>query len=251
MNVSSKPCLVIKVGTSTLIDASERPSKTFDSVAASVKNLADKYKIVLVTSGAIGFGMRSVGVENRPSGVRDLQALSMMGQVGLLRRWHEVMAPLSIGQVLVTSRELNDTTSRNVLNDSLESLWHFGALPIVNENDAITTEEISFGDNDKLAAEIAGLFRAEALVLLTDQDGIKADFGLASEYRLSEVSLRDIDQHVKHGPGSGYSKGGVDSKIYAARLALDHAVNVYIAHASMASSVENALSGQSGTKIIE
>lgn len=251
MTVDDRPCLVIKVGTSTLIGANEQPSLTFDAIATSVKAMTDDYRIIVVTSGAIGFGMHSVGLGVRPKDIHDLQALSMMGQVGLLRRWREAMAPLSVGQVLVTSREMSETASRKALTSSLRSLWDYDAVPIVNENDAITTEEISFGDNDKLAAEIAGLFGAEALVLLTDQDGIKADFGLASEYRLNEVSLSDIDQHVKHGPGSGYSKGGVDSKIYAARLALDHGVSVYIAHAGAAKSVENALSGQSGTKIIE
>lgn len=203
MTATSKPYLIVKVGTSTLIDADERPRGTFDLIADSIKNMTDQYRIILVTSGAIGFGMRSVGLADRPTNIHDLQALSMMGQVGLLHRWREAMSPLSIGQVLITSRELNDVASRKTLNDSLESLWHFGALPIVNENDAITTEEISFGDNDKLAAEIASILGAENLVLLTDQDGIKADFGLASEYRLNEVSLGDIDQHVKHGPGSG------------------------------------------------
>lgn len=251
MSLTDKPCLVIKVGTSTLVGVDERPSQTFDSIAASIKGLVNNYRVILVTSGAIGFGMRSVDLDTRPTDIHDLQALSMMGQVGLLRRWREAMAPLSIGQVLVTSRELGEEVSRNKLRSSLQSLWDYRAIPIVNENDAITTEEISFGDNDKLAAEIAGLFEAEALVLLTDQDGIKADFGLASEYRLSEVSLRDIDQHVKHGPGSGYSKGGVDSKIYAARLALNRDVSVYVGHAGAKKSVENALSGQSGTKIIE
>ena len=250
MGVSELPILVIKVGTSTLLDRYEKPSRTFDHVAASIAVLKERYRILLVTSGAIGFGVTRLGLDERPADVDQLQALSMIGQVGLLKRWREACIGMTIGQVLVTRRDLERDSTATALRRSVEAVWRYGALPIMNENDAVSHEEISFGDNDQLAAEAATVLEARALVFLTDQDGIRANFGTDAEKRLVTVSVDAARQHVKPA-ASTVSRGGALSKLQAARIALAVGTDVYVAHAAKAASIEDTLSGKAGTKLVE
>lgn len=245
-----RECLVVKVGTSTLLDTDEKPSETFEFVATSIRALRDRYDIVLVTSGAIGFGVRQVGLDERPTEVHHLQALSMIGQVGLLRRWREAFDGLTVGQVLVTRQDLERSATLGLFRESVRSVWEYGALPIVNENDAVSSEEISFGDNDRLAAEVAVALDAQRLVFLTDQDGIQAEFGTAAQRRLETVRIDAVDGHIKP-VKSGFGTGGASSKVQAARIALSAGVEVSIAHAATVGAIEDALSGKVGTKIIQ
>lgn len=246
----TKPVLVVKVGTSTLLDREEAPSGAFEYVAFSIMALSTEYDIVLVTSGAIGFGVTQLRLGERPTGLSELQALSMIGQVGLLRRWRESFDGVTIGQVLVTTRDLEQRATTNLFRESVQAVWRYGAVPIVNENDAISTEEISFGDNDRLAAEVARVLGAERLVLLTDQDGIQAEFGTDAQRRLDTVSIDEIDVHI-HPTKSVLGKGGASSKVAAARVALEAGVDVFVAHAGNERALEHALSGVAGTKIVQ
>lgn len=244
------PILIIKVGTSTLLGKVEIPSKTFDHVATSINDLCTKYRIVLVTSGAIGFGVVQTKLTVRPTDVRKLQALSMIGQVGLLRRWREAFGDKTIGQVLVTRRDLFDHDATVAFCESIAQIWQYGAVPVVNENDAVSNEEITFGDNDQLAAEIAVALGAERLVLLSDQDGIQSDFGTELQSRLEVVSLSHIDQHILP-TKSAFGSGGASSKAIAAGRALECGIEVFVANAASVRAIETAISGQSGTKIVQ
>lgn len=243
--------VVVKVGTSTLLDSDERPSSTFDRVAQSLLMLRESYNVVLVTSGAIGFGMRHLGEVNRPDDVQALQALSMLGQVGLLERWRTAFRDVPIGQVLVTRRELHQSVDSRAFTGSIEALWAYGAVPVINENDAVATEEISFGDNDRLAAEVSASLGAQHLVLLTDQNGIQADFGTDRQRRIAELSLQEAAQHIIVGQKSDVGRGGASSKIIAAEYAVRHGVTTYIARASDSGAAECALAGKVGTKIVQ
>lgn len=247
---TTKDILVIKVGTSTLLGSEEQPSKVFEYVASSIRSLMDEYSIVLVTSGAIGFGVVQVGLLGRPATAPELQALSMIGQVGLLRKWREAFEGVTIGQVLVTKHDLDVMTPKRHFIDSVHHLWNYGALPIVNENDAVSTDEISFGDNDQLAAQVAVALGAKRLVILSDHDGIQEYFGTDKQARLAEVSIHEVESHI-HATKSVHGKGGASSKVLAARVALAGDVEVYIAHAASARAVETAIASQSGTKIVQ
>ena len=246
----AKPVLVVKVGTSTLLGTHEQPSQAFDYVAASIAALRPRYDVVLVTSGAIGFGVRQMALSQRPTEVHALQALSMIGQVGLLRRWREAFEGITVGQVLVTRQDLERSTTAGLFRESVSSVWSYNALPIVNENDAVSTEEISFGDNDRLAAEVAAALNAETLVMLTDQDGIQAEFGTPRQRRLQVVATGEIGEHIR-ATKSAMGKGGASSKVQAARIALENGVQVYIAHAARAGSLEAVLAGNVGTKVVQ
>jgi glutamate 5-kinase len=244
-----RPRLVIKVGTSTLLEPSELPSSTFDLVAASLLNVLDVYDVVLVTSGAIGFGVRRLGYSERPSDVSQLQALASIGQIGLIEQWGTSLREQPIGQVLLSARELHEEASKAALLATFEAMWSDGVIPVVNENDAITSEEITFGDNDKLAALVAATVSAEYLFLLTDQDGIQTEFGTENQRRLSEVALTEAESHVSH-TKSTHGTGGMASKIAASRIALDASVQPFIADARQADVVRRTLSGESGTKLV-
>jgi glutamate 5-kinase len=244
------PILVVKVGTSTLLSRHEAPMGTFEVIANSIISLRERYRIVLVTSGAIGFGVVQAGIGMRPTEIAKLQALSMMGQVGLLRRWREAFDPLAIGQVLVTRADLERQASSDSFRQSVGQLWEYGAIPILNENDAVSNDEISFGDNDQLAAEVAVAIGAQHLILLTDQDGIRSDFGTMSEQRIPEISVEDVGKHLTTA-GSPVGKGGALSKVQAARIALEAGVEVMIAHAASPNSIHDALAGKIGTKLVQ
>jgi len=245
-----RPVLVVKVGTSTLLDSTEAPSYTFEYVAASILALRDTYNVVLVTSGAIGFGVRRIGLSERPTRLEQLQALSMIGQVGLLKRWREAFHETTLGQVLVTRRDLERNTTAELFVSSINAVWAYGGVPIVNENDAVSTDEISFGDNDSLAAEVAVVLKADSLVLLTDQDGIQANYGTDSQSRLEVVTVHGAAQHIAP-TKSLHGKGGASSKLIAAELALRSGSSVYVSHAGRSGSIEAALSGKLGTKIVQ
>ena len=242
--------IVIKVGTSTLLGTNDRPSETFLFVADSIKRLRRTYNVVLVTSGAIGFGVRQLELAARPTTLHELQALSMIGQVGLLRKWREAFDGVTVGQVLVTRHDLERSTTAGLFRDSVHSVWEYHALPIINENDAVSTEEISFGDNDRLAAEIAVALQAKTLIILTDQDGIQAKFGTEEQYRLESVHIDEIADHITV-TKSTLGKGGASSKIQAARIALEGGVRTYIAHAAIPASIEAVLSGKGGTNVVQ
>lgn len=245
-----KDILIVKVGTSTLLGTHESPSRSFDYIAASIRELMDDYRIILVTSGAIGFGVVQMGLAERPTDVGQLQALSMIGQVGLLRRWREAFAGETVGQVLVTRHDLMVTVSRENFCRSVARLWEYGAIPILNENDAVSNDEITFGDNDQLAAEVAVVLGARRLVLLTDQDGIQAGFGTPEQRRLARVSLDELTEHIAP-TKSTLGKGGASSKVLAARKALRADVEVFVAHAQTERSLQAVLAGHSGTNIIQ
>jgi len=245
-----KPVLVIKIGTHALLGKHEIPRTIFDAVARDITSLTSHYRIILVTSGAIGFGVRALKLESRPEGMSQLQALAMIGQTGLLRHWREAFGHTPIGQVLVTRHDLAALDAAQTLWGSIEAVWAYGAIPVVNENDAVSYDEISFGDNDQLAAEIASAVHASHLILLTDQDGIQSDFGTDHQRRIDVVNVNDIDRHIAP-TKSDLGKGGFASKVVAATLALAAEVDVYVGRIDETRGIADILSGKSGTRIVQ
>lgn len=246
-----KQVLVVKVGTDSLLKSNDAPEvNVFQCIAQDIDQLTDKYRVILVTSGAIGFGVQHMELNYRPDGIEQLQALSMIGQVGLLRRWREALDPIAIGQVLVTRRELSEHVTNDLFVSSVNSLWDYGALPIVNENDAISSEEISFGDNDRLAAVVARAMGASKLVLLTNQDGIQKEFGTSSQSRIKEGKIGELYQHLQP-EKSNMGRGGAKSKLMAAELALKSGVEVWVGDARGQNPISSTLSGENGTYLVE
>lgn len=243
--------LVVKVGTNSLLGDDENPEeRVFRQIADDIAALYDEYDIALVTSGAVGFGVRHIGLDGRPGTAAEQQALSMMGQVGLLRRWREALEPLPIGQVLITRHDLKEEETNESFVASVHALWEYGAVPVINENDAVSSEGISFGDNDRLAAAIARSLGASKLLLLTNQNGIMQDFGTPEQQRLQQATLEQLREHVQPDI-SDMGTGGAVSKLLAAESLINHDIEMWISDARAPRPIQATLAGEMGTKIVQ
>ncbi|GAA2968786.1 glutamate 5-kinase [Glutamicibacter bergerei] len=216
--------LVVKVGSSSLTTVSggishERLKFLADTLAQTVH---DDTQIVLVSSGAIAAGLSPLGLDKRPKDLATQQAAAAVGQGLLLAQYTQEFAKydLNVGQVLLTADDLmHRTTYTNALR-SLTRLLNLGVLPIVNENDAVATREIRFGDNDRLAALVAHLIKADALLLFSDVDSVYDAHPKDGGSRISHVGHPDELDTVDLGtPGSaGVGTGGMITKVDAATM---------------------------------
>lgn len=219
--------LVVKIGSALLVDRALGLKRDWlealalDVVAAKARG-AD---VILVSSGSIALGRRVLGLADGALALEQSQAAAAVGQIRLARAYEEVLAPhgITTGQVLVT---LEDTTDRRrYLNSraTMETLLGFGVVPIVNENDTVATDEIRFGDNDRLAAQIAVTIGADQLVLLSDVDGFYSanpkEDPTAQRFDLVQAITPEIEA-MAGDPVSGFSKGGMKTKIMAAKTAV-------------------------------
>jgi len=224
---ASTPRLVVKVGSALLVEPDGRPRRAWmDELAADIgARLARGQRIVLVSSGAIALGARRLGLpKGGRASLEDAQAAAAVGQVVLSAAWADALGAqeLAAAQVLLTLGDLEDR--RRYLNASatFERLLSLGAVPVVNENDSVATEEIRFGDNDRLAARVAAAASADAVLLLSDVDGLyDRDPALPGAVHLPRVDRIDATVEAMAGGGSasGMGSGGMASKVTAARLA--------------------------------
>ncbi len=217
---------VVKIGSALLTAdgkglARERLSAWVEQMAAWV--LSGK-EVVLVSSGAVAEGMSRMGWGVRPKTLHELQAAAAIGQMGLVQAYETCFQKhgLHTAQVLLTHDDLTDRQRYLNARSTLRTLLKLGVVPVVNENDTVTNDELRFGDNDTLAALVVNLIEADLLVLLTDQDGLfdsdprfNPGAGLISETRVDNSEL----DRVAGGSGGGLGLGGMVTKVRAARLA--------------------------------
>ncbi len=216
--------LVVKVGSRSLARDPALPA----SLARQIADLGEDRSVVLVTSGAIALGVARLGYRTRPGEMARLQAAAASGQVELMRRWNEALEVVgrTAAQVLLTHSDLADRERLNNARNALAALLDAGAVPVVNENDTVATDEIRFGDNDQLAAMVAPMIGAELLVLLTDVDGVLDAAG-------NRVSVMTDAVVIGQPSASGerLGSGGMQSKLEAADKATRAGAAVVIAPA--------------------
>lgn len=196
--------------------------------------------MVLVSSGAVALGMQRLGIKERPSDLSLVQAAASAGQSVLMRRYDEAFGAREIvaAQVLLTHADLADRSRLNNARGALGALLDSGAVPIINENDVVATEELRFSDNDQLSAMVAPLVSADAVILLTDVDGVLDEAGKRIP------TLTDLSQFVDRGAQSGsVGRGGMASKLDAARKASRSGAAVVIAGARRERVISEVLSG--------
>lgn len=182
------------------------------------------HEIVLVSSGAVAEGMARMGWRQRPKALHELQAAAAIGQMGLVRAYEDCFQVLGLhtAQVLLTRDDLANRVRYLNARSTLRTLIKLGAIPVINENDTVATDELRFGDNDTLAALVANLIEADLLILLTDQDGLfDQDPRFNPKARLiSETWVDDpLLDEVAGGSVTGLGTGGMVTKVRAARLA--------------------------------
>ena len=229
--------VVVKVGTTALTTPSgvfdvSRLQKLADAIETRMKAGSD---VVIVSSGAIAAGIEPLGLTRRPADLATKQAAASVGQVALVNSWSAAFARYqrTVGQVLLTAYDIAMRVQHTNAQRTLDRLRALHAVAIVNENDTVATNEIRFGDNDRLSALVAHLVGAEALVLLSDIDGLyDSDPRKGNARFIAEVGgPHDLDGVVA-GRGSRLGTGGMASKVSAATLAADAGVPVLLAAAS-------------------
>jgi len=229
--------IVVKIGSSLLVDAKagRLNEKWLASLAADIAALhAGKRDLLVVSSGAIALGRTVLKLPAGPLALEDSQAAAAVGQIALARTWTEALSRhgITAGQVLVT---LGDTEERRrYLNarSTIDRLLQWRAVPVINENDTVATNEIRYGDNDRLAARVATMMSADALVLLSDVDGLyDAPPGTdATARHLQRVERVTPEIEAMAGAaGSGLSRGGMQTKLEAAKIAIAAGTHMVIA----------------------
>lgn len=229
--------IVIKVGTSTLAHTTGqlniRRVELLCKVMSDLKNAG--HEIILVSSGAIGMGVGKLSLKERPTDMATKQAAAAVGQCELMYTYDKLFSEYhhTVAQILLTGADLRDTERRDNFHRTLFRLLELGALPIINENDTVATEEIGIGDNDSLGAIVAVNAGADLLVLLSDIDGLyDADPHSHPDARLIPVvsKLTDEVMALAGGAGSSLGTGGMATKLHAAQLAVAEGIDMVIAN---------------------
>lgn len=229
--------IVVKVGTTALTDASglfdtDRLAALADAIEARMASGTD---VVIVSSGAIAAGIEPLGLSRRPTDLATKQAAASVGQVALVNAWSAAFGRYgrTVGQVLLTAYDISQRVQHTNAARTLDRLRALNAVAIVNENDTVATNEIRFGDNDRLSALVAHLVGADALVLLSDIDGLyDADPHRGGARFIAEVAGPEDLAGVVAGQGSRLGTGGMASKLSSALLAADAGVPVLLAAAT-------------------
>lgn len=244
--LAQAPRLVIKVGSSSLTapDGQLAMEQLRKLVRAVAKARSRGQEVVIVSSGSVAAGIRPLGFNRRPKDVRDQQAAAMVGQSRLMRAYSDEFAKfgITVGQALITPEDVLDRRHYANAQAALRRLLSFGVVPIVNENDAVVTDALRFGDNDRLASLMAHLVDATALILLTDVDGLyTAPPSKPGARFVSEVTNpAQLTSLQISGKGSDVGTGGMATKVRAARVATSGGVATLLANAQ---NVEEILDG--------
>jgi len=229
--------VVVKVGSSSISGANE--SKIELLVDALAKSHGRGVEVILVSSGAIATGLPLLGMETKPDDLATSQALASVGQSRLISRYQQSLERFGIvaGQVLLTSGDLEAAETRENAKRAMNKLVSLRVLPIVNENDTVATQEIRFGDNDRLAALVAVLVEADALILLSDVDALydmpptKPDAKRIDTVKFGE----DLSNVEIGGSSTNVGTGGAVTKVSAAKVATESGVSVLLTNTDQVS----------------
>jgi len=246
--------IVIKVGTSTITYENGRMNlRNIERLARAISSLMNQGKeVILVTSGAIGVGIGCLDLKEKPTEMRDKQAVAAVGQCELMNVYSRCFAEYShvVGQILLTKDDLDDPITKENITNTFEALIERRIVPIVNENDTVSTTEIlhngTFGDNDTLSAHVARLVHADILIILSDIDGLYDSNPRENEEAERIPMVCEIDQAMLDsagGAGSRLGTGGMQSKITAMMLATAAGINGVIAEGSQSQILEEILEG--------
>src|SRR3989338_10675844 len=250
----TKEIIIIKIGTTTLT-----PTDSDKGINTSViENLSDVIsrlrnqgnKLVLVTSGAVALGVKKLNLSKKPNTILGKQAAAAIGQALLMQTYEKYFSKhgIPIAQILLTREGFVKRETYINARETILELLDMGVLPIINENDAVASEEIRFGDNDMLSAMVSDLISADRLIILTDEEGLydsnpkrNKDAKLISKV---EKITPEIEK-MASGAGSEFSLGGMASKIQAAKLATSVGVKTHIIYGKEPEKILNLLDGQS------
>lgn len=243
--------LVVKVGTSTLTyDTGKTNIRRMHKLVSVLSDIVNSgIEVALVTSGAIGVGVGKLGLKERPSDISGRQAAATVGQCELMFMYDKLFGEYghTVGQLLITKSDVDSEERRKNLVNTFDKLFDYGAVPIVNENDSVAVDEIVYGDNDSLSAIVAKLVNADALIILTDIDGLYDDNPNENEDAklISQVDeITDELIAVAGGHGSRFSTGGMVTKLHAAQIAMDAGIDTIVMNGAAPESIYKTLDGK-------
>jgi len=243
--------IVIKIGTSTLTHRTGRLDlrhlETLARVLSDIKNMG--LDVTLVTSGAIGVGMSKLGMTERPKELRYKQAAASVGQCELMHIYDKFFLDYSqvVGQILITKSDIVEENRREKVENTFEALFELGAIPVVNENDTTGVDEILFGDNDTLSAEVAALVGADLLIILSDIDGLYDSDPRENEDAKIIRRVTEINDEIRAlagGAGTKLGTGGMVTKIHAAEVCFENDIPMVITNGAELESVYDILAGR-------
>lgn len=250
--------IVVKVGTSTLAHSTGlmniRRVESLCKVLSDVKNAG--HEVILVSSGAIGMGVGKLSLKERPRDIPTKQAAAAVGQCELMYTYDRLFSKYNhtVAQVLLTGSDVEDENRRSHFHNTMYRLLELGALPVINENDTVATDEIVIGDNDTLSAIVATTVQADLLILLSDIDGLyTADphKDLNAELIPEVRKLTPEVLALAGGNGSSLGTGGMVTKLRAARIATEAGIDMVIANGAQPEIVYSILEGDFvGTRFV-
>ena len=251
--------LVVKIGTSTLAyengHVNIRRVEELCKVLSDLKNAG--HELILVTSGAIGMGIGKLGLKERPADIPTKQAAAAVGQCELMYTYDRLFSAYNhtVAQLLISADDVDGHGARHEnFRNTLNCLLALGALPVINENDTVATEEIVIGDNDTLAAMVAVSTGAELLILLSDIDGLyTADPRKDPTARLIPVveAIDDATLSLAGGSGGSLGTGGMKTKLTAARIAVGAGCDMVITNGNRPANLYDVVNGEAvGTRFL-
>lgn len=243
--------IVVKVGSSTLTcDTGKMNLNLINKLTCKLTNAENQGKeVILVTSGAVGVGMSKLGMKQRPKSIPEKQAAAAVGQGILLHMYEKMFGEYgqTVAQVLLTRGDISDRKRYLNARNTLNTLLNLGIIPIINENDTVAWEEIRFGDNDTLAALVAGLVDADLLIILSDIDGVYT--GNPKEHPEAKLIplIENITPEIEAlagGAGSQLGSGGMQTKIQAAKISVSSGIPMIIAQGKDPAIIDDILEGR-------
>lgn len=253
--LKNKKRIVVKIGTSTITHVSTG-NLNLDKLERFVRVLTDvrnqDKEVVIVSSGAIGAGRKALGIKEKPTELSVKQACAAVGQARLMMIYQKLFAEYNqtIAQILITKRiMLNEISLANAEN-TFRELFRMGVIPIVNENDPISTDQIQediFGDNDTLSANVAEMVKADLLILLSDIDGLYTDDPRNNKDARFISYVDSIDDELEamaKGADTTFGTGGMTTKLAAARIACNAEVDMVIANGDDVRNINRILNGE-------
>lgn len=250
--LKDKHRIVIKIGSSSLTHA-ETGDLNLAKIERLIRVISDLRgmgkEVVLVSSGAVAAGRQALGCQ-KPETLAEKQAYAAVGQARLMMVYQKVFSEYNqtAAQILMTKNTIVDNVSRGNARNTFDELLKLGAVPIVNENDTVSTYELKFGDNDRLSAIVSALIGADLLILLSDIDGLYSDDPKKNPDAVFIEQVDELSEELmsmgKSTTGSDVGTGGMAAKLYAARIATDSGSDMVIANGDHVEVIWDILNGE-------
>ena len=258
-NLKDKKRIVVKIGSSSITHP-ETGALNLTKLEVLVRELCDLKnrgkEVILVSSGAIAVGRQAIGVHHRPKNVSEKQACAAIGQAQLMMTYQKLFSEYGhrAAQILMTKNTMIDNLSRRNASNTFDELIKLGAIPVVNENDTVSTYEIQFGDNDTLSAIVSALTHADLLLLLSDIDGLYTDDPRKNpEAQFIDLVDKVDDHYMKMGKGSGsdVGTGGMATKLSAAGIVMAAGCDMVITNGARMEELYGIVEGRNiGTRFV-